>query len=144
MFMRTLPSPAVEPPRPARISPITYVSRTFGTLVRVTVSLVSRAAAISGSAAFFEPLMQMLPASCAPPVIRSARCSWSPTVRSLAAAHSREPETRFRHSQGVLELALFGGGERTRQLFCCPPARLLRTLDRDLFSVLRDVRQHSD
>jgi hypothetical protein len=53
----------VEPPRPARIWPITNVSRTFGTLLRVTVSLVSRAAAISGSAAFFEPLMQMLPAS---------------------------------------------------------------------------------
>jgi hypothetical protein len=34
-----------------------------------TGSLVRRAAAISGSAAFLDPLMQILPASWFPPVI---------------------------------------------------------------------------
>jgi hypothetical protein len=54
---------------------MTRVSVTRGTLLSVIGSLVKMAAAISGRAAFFEPLMQMLPASCAPPVIRSACCA---------------------------------------------------------------------
>src|SRR5450759_970861 len=142
MFRRTVPSPSLEPPRPARIWAITYVSRTLGTLLSVTVSLVKRAAAISGSAAFFDPLMQMLPASCAPPVIRSAPCSWTPTFRSLAAAHSREPEAGLRYRQRVLELGLLSRGERTGQLFLGPAPRLLGPFDRDLGGVLGNVRKH--
>src|SRR6202521_281269 len=142
MFRDTVPSPAAEPPRPVRISAITYVSRTLGTLVNVTVSFVRRAAAISGRAAFFEPLMQMLPASCAPPVIRSARCSRSPTLRSLAPAHPSEPEAGFSDGEGVLELGLFGGGERAGQLFLGAAARFLSAFDRDLAGLLGDVREH--
>ena len=55
------------------MSAITAESVTRGTLWRVTGRAVRRAAAISGRAAFLEPLTQMSPASCAPPVIRSAR-----------------------------------------------------------------------
>src|SRR5450759_1305361 len=129
MFRRTVPSPSLEPPRPARIWAITYVSRTLGTLLSVTVSLVKRAAAISG---------------CAPPVIRSAPCSWTPTFRSLAAAHSREAQAGFRHCQRVLELDLFGRGERAGQLLLRAAARLLGTLDRDLLGVLGHIRQDGD
>src|ERR1700693_3295812 len=142
MFRRTSPSPSLEPPRLTRISAITEVSLTLGTLRSLTVSAVSSAAAISGSAAFFEPLMQMLPASCGPPVIRSAGCCWLGKLRCLAAAHSREAEARLRHRQGVLELGLFGGRERAGQLFLGTAARFLSPLDRDLLGVLRDVSEH--
>src|ERR1700686_1276329 len=142
MFRDTLPSPSVEPPRPFRISAIRYVSRTLGTLLNLTVPVVSRAAAISGSAAFFEPLMQMLPASCTPPVIGSARCSRSAIVRSLAAAHPRETEAGVSHCQGVLELSLFGGRESSGQLFLGPAARFLGPFDRDLAGVLGDIREY--
>src|SRR6202011_5258607 len=68
--------PPARPPRPPRISAITAVSDTLGTLLRRTGSEVSSAAAISGRAAFLEPLTQRSPASCEPPVMRSAnsRC----------------------------------------------------------------------
>ena len=49
------------------------VSVTRGTLLRRTGSDVRRAAAISGSAAFFEPLTHSSPANWAPPVMRSAK-----------------------------------------------------------------------
>src|SRR5207245_10799881 len=70
------PSPSARPPRPPRISAITAASDTLGTLLRRTGSEVSSAAAISGRAAFLEPLTQRSPASCEPPVMRSAnsRC----------------------------------------------------------------------
>ena len=65
----TSPSPRHEPPSWVMISPIRRVSLTRGTFVSLTGCEVSNAAAISGSAAFLEPLTQMEPASCAPPVI---------------------------------------------------------------------------
>src|SRR3989475_3377936 len=71
--MTTVPSPEVWPPSSEMISPISTVSVTRGTFCRVTGSVVSSAAAISGSAAFLEPLTQILPASCSPPVMCSAR-----------------------------------------------------------------------
>ena len=63
------PSPSAEPPSALKMSPITRVSVTRGTFFSRTLSRVRMAAAISGSAAFLDPLTQMLPASSRPPVI---------------------------------------------------------------------------
>src|SRR5450759_2392993 len=145
ILRRISPSLSGGPPSPDRISAITTVSRTLGTLLSLIVPVVNSAAAISGSAAFFDPLMQMLPASCAPPVIRSARCRVPrATGRDLAAAHSREAQAGFRHRQRVLELDLFGRAQRTGQLLLRAAARLLGTLDRDFAGVLGHIRQDGD
>ena len=80
VFSTTLPSPSDCPPSSRTISAMTVVSVTRGTLCRVTRSEVSRAVAISGRAAFLEPLTQMSPFSCAPPVMRSARSR--PSIRA--------------------------------------------------------------
>src|SRR5262245_20030499 len=45
------------------------MSRTQGTLFKTTSSLVSRAAAIAGKAAFLAPLIATLPQSALPPLI---------------------------------------------------------------------------
>jgi len=68
----TVPSPSELPPISRRISAITVVSVTRGTLCSVSLRVVRSEAAISGSAAFFDPLTHTSPASCAPPLIRSA------------------------------------------------------------------------
>src|SRR5260370_35045023 len=47
------------------------MSRTMGTLRRVTGSAVSNAAAIAGSAEFFAPLIVTVPCSGLPPRIRN-------------------------------------------------------------------------
>src|SRR6266581_795404 len=69
----TDPAPSERPPSSVRICAISSVSVTRGTLLRRTGSDVSKAAAISGSAAFLEPLTQSWPANCAPPLMRSAK-----------------------------------------------------------------------
>src|SRR5881227_3622352 len=46
-------------------------SRTFGTLRTTTLSAVSSAAAIAGSAEFFAPLIATAPRSAFPPLIRN-------------------------------------------------------------------------
>ena len=61
-------------------------SRKRGTLRKCTGSVVSRAAHISGKAAFFAPEMAMAPCSGRPPRISSL--SMSQTCRSCCWAHS--------------------------------------------------------
>src|SRR5205814_8678938 len=46
-------------------------SRTFGMLCSLTLSAVSKAAAITGSAQFFAPLIATVPRSAFPPLIRN-------------------------------------------------------------------------
>jgi hypothetical protein len=79
----TVPWPCASPPSRRTMSAITAVSVTRGTLCSVKVCFVSSAAAISGRAAFLEPLTQMSPASCVPPVIRSARARSPPVIGAL-------------------------------------------------------------
>src|SRR5882724_107820 len=55
-------------------------SRTFGMLCSVTFSAVSKAAAITGSAEFFAPLIATVPRSAFPPLIRNL------SIPSLCAA----------------------------------------------------------
>ena len=64
--------------------------------------------------------------------------------RWSGSARSREPQTGLRHRKRLLELNLFGGGKRSRQALLRAPPRLLCTFDRDLVSVLGDVREHCD
>src|SRR5579859_443842 len=134
-LISTDPSPLHVPPSALMISPITRVSVTFGTLLRRTGCDVSRAAAISGRAAFLEPLMQMPPASWLPPVILRARS---------AAARSRQPQARLRHRERGLELGLLGCRERALESLLGALSGLFRALDRDLVRVLGHVRQHGD
>src|SRR5579859_742658 len=129
-------SPSLRPPRAVMISPINLVSVTRGTFLSRTGSVVSSAAAISGRAAFLEPLMHRSPASWAPPVIRR---TWSAV---LPAARSRQPEARLRHRQVLVELDLFGGRQRPGESLLGTPAGSLGLLDRDLVRVLGDVGEH--
>src|SRR3989442_1147108 len=70
------PSPSARPPRPPGPPATPAASDPLGTLLSRPGSEVSSAAAISGRAAFLEPLTHRSPASCEPPVMRSAnsRC----------------------------------------------------------------------
>src|SRR5260370_35538696 len=117
---------------------ITCVSVTRGTFFRRTGSSVRRAAAISGRAAFLEPLTQRSPASGAPPVIFRTR-SWS-----LRAARTREPQARLRHRERLVELDLLSGAQRAREPLLGTLPRRLGLLDRDLFGVLCNIGQHGD
>src|SRR5487761_230974 len=153
VLMINEPSPSTRPPRPVRISPMSAVSVTRGTLLSRTGSVVRRAAAISGRAAFLEPPTQMSPASWAPPVIRS---TWSyrgvgafidayGTARvRLTATCSRESQTCLRHRQRLLKLSLFCRRQRSRQTLLSAAPRLLGALYRDLVGVLSDIGQHRD
>jgi hypothetical protein len=123
------------------MSDIRTVSDTFGTLRSTTTSLVRSEAAISGSAAFFEPLTQISPDSGVPPVMRSAR-SRPAGGRFLAAARSRQTKARFSHRQSVLKFDLFVCGERAGELLLRPAARVLGLLHRYLLGVLSHVGQH--
>src|SRR6267142_2692587 len=60
-------------------------SRTFGMLCSVTFSAVSNAAAITGSAEFFAPLIATVPRSAFPPLIRNL------SIPSLYAAAAFRP-----------------------------------------------------
>src|SRR5256885_5210601 len=132
------PSPSHFAPMLSRTCAITCVSVTRGTFFRCTGSLVRRAAAISGRAAFFEPLTQRSPASGSPPVIFRTR-SWF-----LSAACTREPQARLRHGQRLVELDLLRGRQGAGEPLLGTLARRLGLLDRDLFGVLGHVRQHGD
>src|SRR2546430_13858178 len=81
---------------------MTVISVTRGMLWRVNGSEVNNAAAISGRAAFFEPLTQISPASWAPPVIFRI---WS-EAEPLAAACPRQPKARLCYREGLVELDL--------------------------------------
>src|SRR5438270_5351632 len=122
------------------ISPISFVSVTRGTLVSVTRSDVSKAAAISGSAAFFEPLTQMSPASWAPPVIFRI---WS-EAEPLAAACPRQPKARLRYREGLVELDLLRRREGAGQPLLRALASGLGLLEGDLVRVLGHVGEHCD
>ncbi len=60
-------------------------SRTFGMLCSVTFSAVSKAAAITGSAEFFAPLIATVPRSAFPPLIRNL------SIHSLSVAAAFRP-----------------------------------------------------
>ena len=69
--------------------PMVTMSRTRGILCRCTGSAVSRAAAMAGSAEFFDPLMRTVPRSGLPPSMRSRSITGCEAVRRacfLAAA----------------------------------------------------------
>src|SRR6266566_5513915 len=132
------PSPLHFAPMLSRTCAITRVSVTRGTFFRCTGSSVRRAAAISGRAAFLEPLTHRSPASGAPPVIFRTRS------RSLPAACSREPQARLRDGQRLVELDLLRGGQRAGEPLLGALARRLGLLDRDLFGVLGHVGKHGD
>src|SRR6266568_4987611 len=132
------PSPTHFAPMLSRTCAITCVSVTRGTFFRCTGSSVRRAAAISGRAAFLEPLTHRSPASGAPPVIFRTRS------RSLPAACSREPQARLRDGQRLVELDLLRGGQRAGEPLLGALARRLGLLDRDLFGVLGHVGQHGN
>src|SRR6266852_6023311 len=168
MRRTTEPSPSDRPPSAERISAITAMSVTWGTLLRRTGSDVRSAAAISGRAAFLEPLTHRSPASCEPPVMRSAksrpcpgafiirngtgaspppepRCASVSGPRCVAGrldpAGARQPEPRLRNREGGLELDFFGRSDRARQLLLRALASLFRSLERDFLSVLGHVRE---
>src|SRR5438874_322725 len=129
-------SPSLRPPRATMISPISLVSVTRGTFLSRTGSVVRSAAAISGRAAFLEPLMHRSPASGAPPVIRRM---WSAV---LPAARSRQPEACLRHRQVLVELDLLRARQRSCESLLGPPAGGLGLVDRDLVRVLGHVGEH--
>src|SRR5579859_6917078 len=134
----TSPSPRHAPPSATMISPSSLVSVTRGTFVNRTGSAVSSAAAISGSAAFLDPLTHSSPASWAPPVILR---TWS---ADLAAARPRQPEARLRHCQLLVELDLLGRRQCAGESLLGPLAGGLGLLDRDFIRVLGHVGQHRD
>src|SRR3989454_1960852 len=150
------PSPSVRPPNPVRICAITAVSVTLGTFVRRTGSAVSSAAAISGRAAFLEPLTHSSPASSEPPLMRRApsRREADPFISRYgtdrrwkllsAPAQPSQAKPRLRDREGGLELDFLGRreGPRSSQHLLGSAARLLGSLEGDLVGVLRHVRQH--
>src|SRR6266446_403582 len=73
-------------------------SRTFGMLCSVTFSAVSKAAAITGSAEFFAPLIATVPRSAFPPLIKNLSIpplASSPLLRRLYVAIFPLPFLRF-------------------------------------------------
>src|SRR5256885_406231 len=128
------------PPSRVMISPISRVSVTRGTFGRTTWSEVSSAAAISGRAAFFEPLTQISPASWAPPVIFRI---WS-EAEPLAAACPRQPKARLCYREGLVELDLLRRREGAGQPLLRALASGLGLLERDLVRVLGHVGEHCD
>src|SRR3989475_7504644 len=136
-------------------------SRTFGMLCSLTLSAVNKAAAITGSAEFFAPLIATVPRSAFPPLIRNLSIPPFSLCRGRALARRiflfphrlpqipslflqsflsvRSPNPQFQHHQGNPQIV----SRRPQSMFRrghTLPARLHQNPQRPLRKLL--IRQH--